>query len=84
MAKDKSYLICRCNQFFALGPFSPNHSCSLNAISGRKGGRKPKMTDSKIESAKKLLASGVPPKDVAKNYNTPQKLDQKIVVNKIE
>ena len=67
MAKDKSYLICRCNQFFALGPFSPNHSCSLNAISGRKGGRKPKMTDSKIESAKKLLASGVPPKDVAKN-----------------
>jgi len=30
-------------------------------------GRKPKMTDSKIESAKKLLASGVPPKDVAKN-----------------
>ena len=32
---------------------------------GRKGGRKPKMTDSKIESAKKLLASGVPPKDVA-------------------
>ena len=34
---------------------------------GRKGGRKPKMTDSKIESAKKLLANGVPPKDVAKN-----------------
>ena len=34
---------------------------------GRKGGRKPKMTDSKIESAKKLLTSGVPPKDVAKN-----------------
>jgi DNA invertase Pin-like site-specific DNA recombinase len=34
---------------------------------GRKGGRKPKMTDSKIESAKKLLASGVPGKDVAKN-----------------
>ncbi len=34
---------------------------------GRKGGRKPKMTDSKIESAKKLLASGVPPKDVARN-----------------
>jgi DNA invertase Pin-like site-specific DNA recombinase len=29
---------------------------------GRKGGRKPKMTDSKIESAKKLLASGVPPR----------------------
>ena len=34
---------------------------------GRKGGRKPKMTASKIESAKRLLASGVPPKDVAKN-----------------
>lgn len=34
---------------------------------GRKGGRKPKMTDSKIASAKKLLASGIPPKDVAKN-----------------
>ena len=34
---------------------------------GRKGGRKPKMTDSKIESAKKLLASGVPSRDVAKN-----------------
>jgi DNA invertase Pin-like site-specific DNA recombinase len=34
---------------------------------GRKGGRKPKMTDSKVESAKKLLASGVAPKDVAKN-----------------
>ncbi|MDS4031361.1 MAG: recombinase family protein [Candidatus Competibacter sp.] len=34
---------------------------------GRKGGRKPKMTESKIESARTLLASGVPPKDVAKN-----------------
>ena len=34
---------------------------------GRKGGRKPKMTGSKIESAKKLLSSGIPPKDVAKN-----------------
>jgi DNA invertase Pin-like site-specific DNA recombinase len=34
---------------------------------GRKGGRKPKMTSSKIESARKLLVSGVPPKDVAKN-----------------
>jgi DNA invertase Pin-like site-specific DNA recombinase len=34
---------------------------------GRKGGRRPKMTDSKIASAKKLLASGVPPKDVARN-----------------
>lgn len=34
---------------------------------GRKGGRKRRMTDSKIESAKKLLANGVPPRDVAKN-----------------
>ena len=34
---------------------------------GRKGGRKRQMTDSKIESAKKLLASGIPPRDVAKN-----------------
>lgn len=34
---------------------------------GRKGGRKRQMTDSKIESAKKLLESGVPPRDVAKN-----------------
>ena len=34
---------------------------------GRKGGRKPKMTDSKVESAKKLLAGGVPPRDVARN-----------------
>lgn len=34
---------------------------------GRTGGRKPKMTPSKIESARQLLASGTPPKDVAKN-----------------
>ncbi|MEY0952138.1 recombinase family protein [Providencia manganoxydans] len=34
---------------------------------GRRGGRKPKMTSSKIESAKKLLASGIPPRDVAKD-----------------
>jgi len=34
---------------------------------GRKGGRKPKMTESKIESARKLLASGIPPKDVARD-----------------
>ncbi len=32
---------------------------------GRTGGRKPKMTPSKIASAKKLLAAGTPPKDVA-------------------
>lgn len=34
---------------------------------GRKGGRTRKMSESKLESAKKLLASGIPPKDVAKN-----------------
>ena len=34
---------------------------------GRVGGRKRKMTISKIESAKKLLASGTTPKDVARN-----------------
>ena len=34
---------------------------------GRKGGRKRQMTDSKIASAKKLLANGVPPRDVAKD-----------------
>jgi len=34
---------------------------------GRKGGRKRQMTDSKIESARKLLANGIPPRDVAKN-----------------
>jgi DNA invertase Pin-like site-specific DNA recombinase len=34
---------------------------------GRKGGRKRQMTDNKIESAKKLLASGVPARDVAQN-----------------
>jgi DNA invertase Pin-like site-specific DNA recombinase len=34
---------------------------------GRVGGRKRKMTDSKLESARRLLAGGVPVKDVAKN-----------------
>ena len=34
---------------------------------GRKGGRKPKMTASKIESARKLLASGMPRREVAQN-----------------
>lgn len=34
---------------------------------GRTGGRKRLMTDSKIQSAKKLLTGGVPPRDVAKN-----------------
>lgn len=34
---------------------------------GRRGGRKRQMTDSKIESAKKLLSNGVPLRDVAHN-----------------
>ena len=34
---------------------------------GRKGGRKRLMTDSKVDAAKTLLASGVPPRDIAKN-----------------
>lgn len=34
---------------------------------GRTGGRKRRMTDSKIVSARKLLATGVPPKEVARN-----------------
>jgi len=34
---------------------------------GRTGGRKRRMTESKVASAKKLLASGVPPKEVARN-----------------
>jgi len=36
---------------------------------GRKGGRKRRMTDGKIESAKRLLANGVPPRDVALNLS---------------
>ena len=35
--------------------------------SGRLGGRKRQMTDSKIASAKQLLANGMPPKEVATN-----------------
>jgi DNA invertase Pin-like site-specific DNA recombinase len=38
---------------------------------GRKGGRNWQMTDSKIESAGKLLADGVPPREVAKNLGVP-------------
>lgn len=34
---------------------------------GRKGGRKRQMTEGKVEAAKKLLAAGVPSKEVAKN-----------------
>ena len=36
---------------------------------GRIGGRKRRMTDSKIESAKQLLANGIPPKEVASNLS---------------
>ncbi len=38
---------------------------------GRTGGRKPKMTDSKIESAKKLLAGGMLPKDALRTSACP-------------
>lgn len=34
---------------------------------GRVGGRKPKMTPSKLQAAQQLLDAGVPPKDVAAN-----------------
>lgn len=34
---------------------------------GRVGGRKRSMTKSKLESARKLLADGIPPKEVAEN-----------------
>lgn len=34
---------------------------------GRTGGRKRQMTPSKVESARKLLASGVSPRDVVHN-----------------
>ncbi len=36
-------------------------------VKGRVGGRKRKMTENKIESAKQLLANGTLPKDVAQN-----------------
>ena len=38
---------------------------------GRVGGRKRKMTKSKLESAKKLLAAGLLPKEIAKNLGLP-------------
>ena len=34
---------------------------------GRVGGRKRRMTPGKVESARQLLASGMPPQDVARN-----------------
>ncbi len=41
----------------------------LNAarLQGRVGGRKRRMTVSKVESAKRLLANGIPPREVANN-----------------
>jgi DNA invertase Pin-like site-specific DNA recombinase len=36
-------------------------------LQGRIGGRKRRMTDSKVQAARKLLASGTPPNDVAHN-----------------
>lgn len=36
---------------------------------GRTGGRERKMTDSNLESAKKMLANGAPRKEVARNLN---------------
>ena len=36
---------------------------------GRLGGRKRSMTPSKVESAKKLLKNGVPPREVAANLS---------------
>lgn len=50
---------------------------------GRKGGRKRLMTDSKIESAKKLLASGTPPRDVAKNLGAPSGCPASAVIHRI-
>jgi hypothetical protein len=40
---------------------------SIHARHRRIGGRKRQMTDSKFESAKKLLSNGVPPRDVGKD-----------------
>jgi len=34
-------------------------------LQGRVGGRKRQMTDSKVQAARKLLASGTPPQEVA-------------------
>lgn len=34
---------------------------------GRRGGRKRKMTDSKLDAAARLLATGMPPRDVARD-----------------
>jgi transposase len=42
------------------------NNCTLRRLL-RIGGRKRQMTDSKIAPAKKLLATGVSPKEVAQN-----------------
>lgn len=36
-------------------------------LRGRVGGRPRKMTERKVEAAKKLFAAGTPPKDIAEN-----------------
>jgi DNA invertase Pin-like site-specific DNA recombinase len=46
---------------------SPNPGLEAAKEMGRTGGRKRLMTDSKIEAAKKLLASGIPAREVAAN-----------------
>jgi DNA invertase Pin-like site-specific DNA recombinase len=48
-------------------PKHPKVGLAAAKAKGRVGGRKRKMTHSKIESAKKLLAAGLLPKDIAKN-----------------
>ena len=42
-----------------------NAALAVARRAGRIGGRKPSMTDRKLDAAKKLLASGTRPKDVA-------------------
>ena len=39
----------------------------LAAAAGPRGGRKRRMTPGKVESARKLLKGGMPPRDVAQN-----------------
>ena len=45
----------------------PREGLRAARAKGRVGGRKRSMTDSKVASARKLLASGVPPREVAEN-----------------
>ena len=46
---------------------------------GRTGGRKRKMTDSKIATAKRLLQDGAPPREVAKNLEFSTGIDTDII-----